>query len=66
MFKLQNIKDKINTKDYGHLLVGIASEYNEAMLIIENANVGWATIQVALDRKLSKPYIIHLKVINLM
>ena len=28
------------------------------MLIIENANVGWATIQVAIDRNYSKSYII--------
>ena len=43
-------KGQIGTKEYGHLLVGIATEYNEAMLIIENANIGWATIQVVVDR----------------
>ncbi len=43
-------KGQLGTKEYGHLLVGIAAEYNEAMLVIENANIGWATIQVAIDR----------------
>ena len=43
-------KGQLGTKEFGHLLVGIASEYNEAMLVIENANIGWATIQVAIDR----------------
>ncbi len=43
-------KGQIGTKEYGHLLVGIASEYNEALLVIENANIGWATIQAAIDR----------------
>ena len=43
-------KGQLGTKEYGHLLVGIASEYNEALLVIENANIGWATIQVAIDR----------------
>ena len=43
-------KGQIGTKEYGHLLVGLATEYNEAMLVIENANIGWATIQVAIDR----------------
>jgi hypothetical protein len=43
-------KGQINTKDYGNLLVNIATEYNDALLVIENANVGWATIQVAIDR----------------
>ena len=40
----------------GHLLVGLATEYNEAMLVIENANIGWATIQVALDRQYTNLY----------
>ena len=43
-------KGQIGTKEFGHLLVGIASEYNEALLVIENANVGWASIQVVIDR----------------
>ena len=49
-------KGQINTKDYGHLLVGIATEYNEALLVIENASVGWATIQVAIDRNYPNLY----------
>jgi hypothetical protein len=49
-------KGQINTKDFGHILVGIATEYNEALLVIENANIGWATIQVAIDRNYSNLY----------
>ena len=49
-------KGKLGTKEYGHLLVGLATEYNEAMLVIENANIGWATIQVALDRQYPNLY----------
>ena len=33
-------KGQLGTKEYGHLLVGLATEYNEAMLVIENANIG--------------------------
>ncbi len=36
-------KGQIGTKEFGHLLVGIATEYNNAMLVIENANIGWST-----------------------
>lgn len=43
-------KGQITTKDYGNMLVNIATEYNDALLVIENANVGWASIQVAIDR----------------
>ena len=49
-------KGQINTKDFGHILVGIATEHNEALLVIENANIGWATIQVAIDRNYSNLY----------
>ena len=49
-------KGQIGTKEYGHLLVGIATEYNEALLVVENANIGWATIQVAIDRQYSNLY----------
>jgi hypothetical protein len=43
-------KGQINTKDYGNMLVNVATEYNDALLVIENANVGWASVQVAIDR----------------
>ena len=49
-------KGQIGTKEYGHLLVGIASEYNEALLVIENANIGWATIQTVIDRQYQNLY----------
>lgn len=49
-------KGQIGTKEFGHLLVGLATEYNEALLVIENANIGWATIQIAIDRNYSNLY----------
>lgn len=42
-------KGQIPTKDYGRLLIMIATEYNTALLVIENATVGWAVIQEVLD-----------------
>lgn len=43
-------KGQPNTKDFGNMLVSIATEYNDALLVVENANVGWATIQQILTR----------------
>ena len=43
-------KGQIGTRDFGHFLVGIASEYNNALLVIENANVGWDVVQTAIER----------------
>ena len=39
----------IDTKSYGNLLVGIANEYNKAILVVENNNIGWATLQQIID-----------------
>jgi hypothetical protein len=43
-------KGHLPTKDYGNMLVNVATEWNNALLVIENANVGWAAIQPAIDR----------------
>ena len=36
-------KGRMSTRDYGNLLVNMATEYNNALLVIENNNIGWAT-----------------------
>jgi hypothetical protein len=43
-------KGKISPSEFGNMLVSVATEWNNAMLAIENANIGWAAIQPALDR----------------
>jgi hypothetical protein len=43
-------KGKLDTKDFGNFLVGLATDYNNALLVIENANIGWAVIQQVIDR----------------
>ena len=49
-------KGKLSPKDFGNVLVGISSEYNEALLVVENANIGWATIEQILERQYSNLY----------
>lgn len=43
-------KGRINTTEFGHMLVALATEYNDALLVIENSNIGWSTIQTVIDR----------------
>jgi hypothetical protein len=43
-------KGQLSTREYGNMLVSAATEYNDALLVIENANVGWATIQQVIER----------------
>lgn len=50
MEQVAEYRGKLTTKLYGDLLVAIATEYNDALLIIENNNIGWATIQQVIDR----------------
>ena len=49
-------KGQPSTKDYGNMLVSVATEYNNALLVIENANVGWAALQAAIDRDYQNLY----------
>jgi hypothetical protein len=41
---------KVDTKHYGDILITIATEYNDAILVVENANIGWAVLQRIIDR----------------
>ena len=49
-------KGKISPKEYGNVLVGISSEYNDALLVVENANIGWATIEQVMEREYKNLY----------
>ena len=44
-------KGKITPKDFGNLLVAVATEYNDAIIIPDNSNIGWTTIQQIIDRE---------------
>jgi len=33
-------KGQVGTKDFGNILIAIATEYNNALLVVENANIG--------------------------
>lgn len=49
-------KGKLTPKDFGNVLVGVGTEYNDALLIVENANIGWATIEQILEREYKNLY----------
>jgi hypothetical protein len=42
-------KGKVPTKDYARMLATMGYEYNTALIVVENANIGWAVIQELLD-----------------
>ena len=51
MEQVAEYKGKISTKDFGNLCMNTAMEYNNALLVIENSSIGWATIQQVIDRQ---------------
>jgi len=54
--QVAEFKGHVSTKEFGNMLVNVATEYNDALLVIENANVGWAAIQPAIDREYKNLY----------
>ena len=48
--QIAEYKGQLSTTDYGHFLIDLATKYNDALLVIENNNIGWATIQTVIDR----------------
>ena len=53
---MAEFKSLIGTREYGNMLVSVATEYNNAMLVVENANIGWSTIQTIIDRNYTNLY----------
>ena len=43
-------KGQLPPKEFGFFLVGLATEYNQALLVVENANIGWSTLDAVQER----------------
>ena len=54
--QIATFKGQIGTKEFGNMLISVATEYNNALLVVENANIGWNTIQVIIDRNYPNLY----------
>ena len=50
MTQVAEYKGQLSTTDYGNFLIELATKYNDALLVVENNNIGWATIQTIIDR----------------
>ena len=48
--QVAEFKSQLSPKEFGYMLVGIATEYNEALLVVENASIGWATLDSIQER----------------
>jgi hypothetical protein len=43
-------KSQVDTREYANIILSTAAEYNNALVVIENANIGWDVIQTILER----------------
>ncbi len=49
-------KSQINTREFGHMLVSVATEYNNALLVIENTNIGWDVVNTVIEKNYNNLY----------
>lgn len=49
-------KGQLPPASFGDMLVGVATEWNDALLAVENANVGWSTVERILEREYKNVY----------
>jgi len=49
-------KGQLNPVDLGNLIVAVATEYNDAIAVVENANIGWATLEQLINRDYKNIY----------
>jgi hypothetical protein len=49
-------KGQLPPKEFGYFLVGLASEYNNGLLVVENAGVGWSTLDSINEREYRNLY----------
>lgn len=43
-------KSQIGTRDFGAMLVSIATEYNNALIGVDNSNIGWDVVSTIIER----------------
>jgi hypothetical protein len=43
-------KSQVDTRTFGNMLVSVAAEYNNALLVVENANIGWDVVNTIIEK----------------
>lgn len=49
--QVAEFQDQLGTREFGDILVALATEYNDALLVVERENIGWAVLQQIVDRQ---------------
>jgi len=59
MTQVAEYKSQIDTREYANVLLATANEYNQALLVVENANIGWDVIQSILEKGYTNVHYSH-------
>ena len=54
--QVAEFKSQVDTRTFGNMLVAVATEYNNALLVVENANVGWDVVNTIIEKGYPKLY----------
>jgi hypothetical protein len=56
MVQVAEYKGHLSPKEFGYFLVGLATEYNNALLAPENASIAWSTLDSIIERQYTNLY----------
>jgi hypothetical protein len=56
MTQVAEYEGKMDTRAFGRFIVSVAIEWNNALLVIENANLGWDVVQTAIEQNYQNLY----------
>jgi hypothetical protein len=54
--QVAEFKGQPSTREFGHILVAIATEYNNALLVVESNSIGWDVINTIIERGYNNLY----------
>jgi hypothetical protein len=48
--QVAEFKAQVDTREYANIVLAVAAEYNQALLVVENNNIGWDVVQTVVER----------------
>jgi len=54
--QVAEFKSQVDTRTFGNMLVSVAAEYNNALLVVENANIGWDVVNTIIEKGYNNLY----------
>lgn len=54
--QVAEFKAQIDTRAFAHTLISVGAEYNKALIVVENANMGWDVVQTIIESNYSNLY----------